>query len=143
MPLTGISGQSECAAKTLLEVCRLELAVDATDDQILFAPVKLECFACPELQGDEGALGLAFPAAPVADEGGPLGVDAGVNWRCRFGLGCYVSSMSHSSPSTQRKAESLPFTIPHSKSLHGPRFSSPYLRSTRAAALSAPCQMSR
>lgn len=42
--------------------------------------------------------------------------------------------MSHSSPSTHRKALSLPLTMPHSKSVHGPRFSTPTSRSTRLAA---------
>ena len=37
----------------------------------------------------------------------------------------YVSSISHSSPKTQRSAESLPLIMPHSKSSHGPRFSLP------------------
>ena len=36
--------------------------------------------------------------------------------------------MSHSSPSTQRSAESLPLIMPHSKSSQGPRFSRPYFK---------------
>ena len=54
-----------------------------------------------------------------------------------------VSNMSHSSPSTQRSAESLPLIIPQSKSSQGPSFSKPYFFSTLAAALSAPSQTSR
>lgn len=46
----------------------------------------------------------------------------------------HVSSMSHSSPSIQRIADSFPFTIPHSKSSQGPRFSMPYCFSTRRIA---------
>src|SRR3974390_153382 len=51
--------------------------------------------------------------------------------------------MSQSSPSTQRKADSLPFIIPHSKSSHGPKFLSPNCFSTLAADFRAPSQMSR
>ena len=43
--------------------------------------------------------------------------------------------MSHSSPRTQRNAESLPLIIPQSKSSQGPRFSTPYFFSTFAAGL--------
>jgi hypothetical protein len=55
----------------------------------------------------------------------------------------YVSSISQSSPKTHRSAESLPFSIPHSKASQGPRFSRPNLFSTLAAAFSAPSQISR
>jgi hypothetical protein len=48
-----------------------------------------------------------------------------------------VSSMSQSSPSTQRRAESLPLSIPHSKSSHGPRFCRPTSSSVRLAVANA------
>jgi hypothetical protein len=54
----------------------------------------------------------------------------------------YVYSSSQSSPMTQRKAESLPLTMPHSKSSQGPRLARPYLLSTLRAELRAPFQMS-
>ena len=50
----------------------------------------------------------------------------------------YVSSMSHSSPRTQRSADSLPLIMPHSKSSQGPRFFLPYSSSVLRAAFSAP-----
>src|SRR6266446_2989958 len=53
-----------------------------------------------------------------------------------------VSSMSHSSPRTQRSAESLPLIIPHSKSSQGPRFSNPYFFSTLRADFLVPSQIS-
>ena len=54
----------------------------------------------------------------------------------------YVSSISHSSPNTHLNAESLPLSIPHSKSLYGPRFSSPYFSITCCAACNAPFHIS-
>jgi hypothetical protein len=52
-----------------------------------------------------------------------------------------VSRKSHSEPSTQRRAESLPFHIPHSKSLSTGRTSG-HRVFTRSAFASAPCRMS-
>ena len=49
----------------------------------------------------------------------------------------YVSSMSHSSPSTQRRADSFPLIMPHSKSSHGPRCSTPISPSVFFAARTA------
>lgn len=49
--------------------------------------------------------------------------------------------MSQSSPSTQRMADSLPFSIPHSKSSQGPRFSSLTSSSVFFAAASAPAHI--
>jgi hypothetical protein len=57
--------------------------------------------------------------------------------------GIYVSNISQSSPRTQRSADSFPFSIPHSKSSHGPSFSIPNLFSTFDAAFNAPSHMSR
>jgi len=37
----------------------------------------------------------------------------------------YVSRLSQSSPIAQRRADSFPLTIPHSKSSYGPRLSGP------------------
>lgn len=54
----------------------------------------------------------------------------------------YVSSMSQSSPSTQRKALSLPLIMPHSKSVQGPR-SLGLRASTFPAAARAPSQVWR
>jgi hypothetical protein len=51
-----------------------------------------------------------------------------------------VSSMSHSSPNTQRSADSLPLIIPHSKSSHGPVLPFPNRSSVFLAAASAPSQ---
>src|SRR6266581_3923407 len=48
---------------------------------------------------------------------------------------CFSWRSHHSSPSTQRNADSLPFIIPHSKSSQGPRFPLPYSFFTRFAAL--------
>src|SRR5260221_7050456 len=52
----------------------------------------------------------------------------------RLRAACHVSNMSHSSPMTQRRAESLPFIIPQSNFEEGPKFFfpsfSPYPRCT-------------
>jgi len=53
-----------------------------------------------------------------------------------------VSRKSHSSPMTHRSADSLPFSMPHSKSSQGPRFSIPTSSSVRFAAANAPSQIS-
>lgn len=53
----------------------------------------------------------------------------------------HESRKSHSLPITHRKALSLPFNIPHSKSVHGPRFSSPTSSSVSFAAAKAPAQI--
>ena len=50
----------------------------------------------------------------------------------------HVSSESHSSPKTHRRADNFPFNMPHSKSSQGPTFSIPHFSSTFFAELTRP-----
>src|SRR5438093_1630102 len=64
---------------------------------------------------------------------------SGLSWTV---LVVYVYSSSQSSPSIHLSADSLPFSMPHSKSVQGPTFCLPRCFSVARAALSAPFQIS-
>lgn len=49
-----------------------------------------------------------------------------------------MSSMSHSSPRIHLNADSLPFSMPHSNSVHSPRLSMPTYRPQSFSRQSAP-----
>ena len=72
--------QPERAASAQLEMRNLHASVDAANHESFFAPVKLECFAQLETQGNKGVRGFAFLTAPGADEGSELAVAAYVTF---------------------------------------------------------------
>jgi hypothetical protein len=98
----------------------------AVTRNIITPPAKTPTALCPWQK---------WPMPPCRPAGypGPQG---------RRGRAClgHVSRKSHSLPITQRRALSLPLSIPHSKSVQGPRFSIPTSSSVRLAAAKARAQ---
>lgn len=66
---------------------------------------------------------LGWPTSRSGSRGGtkrPMSLSGWLSPWSVFAVGHQVSRKSHSSPRTQRSADSLPLSMPHSKSVYGP-----------------------